>query len=69
MLNWMALMGAMETLNRRPVVRDYAETHIFCRISASSAIRHKPGGRRHEGRPRGRCPVVAGSLAKRGARL
>jgi hypothetical protein len=29
MLNWMALMGAMETLGRRPVVRDYVETHIF----------------------------------------
>ena len=29
MLNWMALMGAMETLDRRPVVHDYVETHIF----------------------------------------
>lgn len=29
MLNWMALMGAMETLHRHPVVRDYIETHIF----------------------------------------
>jgi hypothetical protein len=29
MLNWMALMGAVETLNRRPVVHDYAETHFF----------------------------------------
>src|SRR5271166_459066 len=29
MLNWMALMGAMETLHRRPVVQDYAETHVF----------------------------------------
>ena len=29
MLNWMALMGAMETLHRRPAVQDYVETHIF----------------------------------------
>jgi hypothetical protein len=29
MLNWMALMGAMEALGRKPVVHDYAETHIF----------------------------------------
>ena len=29
MLLWMALMGAMETLHRRPVVQDYVETHIF----------------------------------------
>jgi hypothetical protein len=29
MLNWMALMGAMETLDRRPVVHDYVETHLF----------------------------------------
>jgi hypothetical protein len=29
MLNWMALMGAMETLHRRPKVQDYVETHIF----------------------------------------
>src|SRR6516225_599938 len=29
MLNWMALMGAMETLHRRPTVHDYVETHIF----------------------------------------
>jgi len=29
MLNWMALMGAMEALERRPNVHDYAETHIF----------------------------------------
>jgi hypothetical protein len=29
MLNWMALMGAMEALDQRPEVHDYAETHIF----------------------------------------
>jgi hypothetical protein len=29
MLNWMALMGAMETLHRRPMAHDYVETHIF----------------------------------------
>jgi hypothetical protein len=29
MLNWMALVGAMEKLGRRPVVHDYVETHIF----------------------------------------
>ena len=29
MLNWMALMGAMEALGRKPEVHDYAETHIF----------------------------------------
>ena len=29
MLNWMALMGAMETLERKPVVHDYVETHVF----------------------------------------
>jgi hypothetical protein len=29
MLNWMALMGAMEALHRRPAVQDYVETHIF----------------------------------------
>jgi hypothetical protein len=29
MLNWMALMGAMETLGQKPEVHDYAETHIF----------------------------------------
>jgi hypothetical protein len=29
MLNWMALMGAMEALGRQPEVHDYAETHIF----------------------------------------
>jgi len=29
MLNWMALMGAMEKLGRKPVVYDYVETHIF----------------------------------------
>ena len=29
MLNWMALMGAMETLDRQPVVHDYVETHVF----------------------------------------
>jgi len=29
MLNWMALMGAMETLDRRPEVHDYVETHVF----------------------------------------
>ena len=29
MLNWMALMGAMETLDQRPTVHDYAETHLF----------------------------------------
>jgi hypothetical protein len=29
MLNWMALMGAMEALDQKPVVHDYAETHIF----------------------------------------
>ena len=29
MLNWMALVGAMEALDRKPVVHDYAETHIF----------------------------------------
>jgi hypothetical protein len=29
MLNWCALMGAMEALDRRPVVHDYVETHIF----------------------------------------
>jgi hypothetical protein len=29
MLNWMCLMGAMEVLDRRPIVHDYAETHLF----------------------------------------
>ena len=29
MLNWMALMGAMETLGQRPLVHDYVETHLF----------------------------------------
>ena len=30
MLNWMALVGAMEGLGRtEPVIHDYAETHIF----------------------------------------
>jgi hypothetical protein len=29
MLNWCALMGAMESLDRRPQVKDYVETHIF----------------------------------------
>ena len=29
MLNWCALLGAMETLGRQPVVHDYVETHIF----------------------------------------
>jgi hypothetical protein len=29
MLNWCALLGAMETLARRPVVHDYVATHIF----------------------------------------
>ena len=29
MLNWMALMGAMEALGQQPDVHDYAETHIF----------------------------------------
>ena len=29
MLNWMALMGAMETLGKRPEVHDYVETHLF----------------------------------------
>ncbi len=29
MLNWCALMGAMEALDRRPVVHDYVETWIF----------------------------------------
>jgi hypothetical protein len=29
MLNWMALMGAMEALGQKPEVHDYAETHIF----------------------------------------
>ena len=29
MLNWMALIGAMEALDRRPVVQDYMETYIL----------------------------------------
>jgi hypothetical protein len=29
MLNWMALVGAMDVLGRRPVVHDYVETHLF----------------------------------------
>ena len=29
MLNWMALIGAMEALERRPVVQDYMETYIL----------------------------------------
>jgi hypothetical protein len=29
MLNWMALIGAMEALDQKPDVHDYAETHIF----------------------------------------
>jgi hypothetical protein len=29
MLNWMTLMGAMEALDRKPVVHDYVETWIF----------------------------------------
>ena len=29
MLNWMALAGAMETLERQPVIHDYVETHVF----------------------------------------
>jgi len=29
MLNWMALAGAMERLEKRPEVHDYVETHIF----------------------------------------
>ena len=29
MLNWMALAGAMEALDRKPVVHDYVETHLF----------------------------------------
>jgi len=29
MLNWMALLGAMETLEQPPVVHDYVETHLF----------------------------------------
>jgi hypothetical protein len=29
MLNWMALLGAMETLGKRPEVFDYVETHVF----------------------------------------
>lgn len=29
MLNWMALMGAMEALDQRPKIHDYAETHLF----------------------------------------
>jgi hypothetical protein len=29
MLNWMALMGAMETLGKQPEIFDYVETHVF----------------------------------------
>jgi hypothetical protein len=29
MLNWMALVGAMEELGRRPVIHDYVESHLF----------------------------------------
>ena len=29
MLNWMALMGAMEALDRKPVIQDYMETYIL----------------------------------------
>jgi len=29
MLLWMALMGAMEALDRKPIVHDWAETHLF----------------------------------------
>jgi hypothetical protein len=29
MLNWMALIGAMERLDRRPVIQDYMETYIL----------------------------------------
>ena len=29
MLNWMALIGAMEALDRRPVIQDYMETYIL----------------------------------------
>jgi len=29
MLNWMALLGGMETLGKEPKVFDYVETHLF----------------------------------------
>ena len=29
MLNWMALLGGMQTLGQRPRVHDWAETHLF----------------------------------------
>jgi hypothetical protein len=29
MLNWMTLMGAMEAIDRKPIVHDYVETWIF----------------------------------------
>ncbi len=29
MLNWMALIGAMDALDRRPVIQDYMETYIL----------------------------------------
>ena len=29
MLNWMALIGAMEALDRKPVIQDYMETYIL----------------------------------------
>jgi hypothetical protein len=29
MLNWMALIGAMEALDRRPIIQDYMETYIL----------------------------------------
>ena len=29
MLNWHVLAGAMETLERKPIITDYVETFIF----------------------------------------
>ena len=29
MMNWMCLAGAMEELNRKPVILDYIETYVF----------------------------------------
>jgi hypothetical protein len=29
MLNWMALVGAMEALGKKPTIHDYVETHVF----------------------------------------
>ncbi len=62
MLNWMCLIGAMEALDRKPVIQDYMETHILasdkCFLSAS-----RRSGLKERGRPARR--FLSGVRARR----